>query len=307
MQTRINIYQSESQIVRDAIDKVIVQVYRKKRDFGHKSFLLTGCSAGCGTTYTAINMAVALANAGWKTVLVDCDIRKGMEYKRLNQDVKTGLSDYLTGKVKETIYSTNNEKLDYVPCGNSGESPVRLLATREMELLDSELKENYDFVIYDFPSVNIVPDAGIMIPVVDDVILVVGMNETTKDQLVAAKAKVKETEGKYMGVIANKLELPEYRHYVKDYDYFKSDRLKETHDRRMKRLADSGTVTPDMRKEMSSAVEKIKNNRSADTESVSQESEAGQNPDNQSVDKESTVNQNTNNRSRKRNRNRNRK
>lgn len=283
MQTKINIYQSESQIVRDAIDKVIVQVYRKKRDFGHKSFLLTGCSAGCGTTYTAINMAVALANAGWKTVLVDCDIRKGMEYKRLNQDVKTGLSDYLTGKVKETIYSTNNEKLDYVPCGNNGESPVRLLATREMELLDSELKEKYDFVIYDFPSVNIVPDAGIMIPVVDDVILVAGMNETTKDQLATAKAKVKETEGKYMGVIANKLELPEYRHYVKDYDYFKSDKLKATHDRRMKRLTDSGAAATDLRKEMPVAAEKIE--------------------DNQSVNQESAVKQNTNNRSRKRNRN----
>ena len=317
MQTRINIYQSESQIVRDAIDKVIVQVYRKKRDFGHKSFLLTGCSAGCGTTYTAINMAVALANAGWKTVLVDCDIRKGMEYKRLNQDVKTGLSDYLTGKVRETIYSTNNEKLDYVPCGNSGESPVRLLATREMELLDSELKEKYDFVIYDFPSVNIVPDAGIMIPVVDDVILVAGMNETTKDQLAAAKAKVKETEGKYMGVIANKLELPEYRHYVKDYDYFKSDKLKAAHDRRMKRLTDSGVAATDLGKEMPTATGKIEDNRSVDTESVSQESEAKQNPDNQSasqeseagqikdnqsVNQESTVNQNTNNRNRKRNR-----
>ena len=283
MQTRINIYQSESQIVRDAIDKVIVQVYRKKRDFGHKSFLLTGCSVGCGTTYTAINMSVALANAGWKTVLVDCDIRKGMEYKRLNQDIKTGLSDYLTGKVKETIYSTNNEKLDYVPCGNNDESPVRLLATREMELLDSELKEKYDFVIYDFPSVNIVPDAGIMIPVVDDVILVVGMNETTKEQMAAAKAKVKETEGKYMGVIANKLELPEYRHYVKDYDYFKSDRLKEAHKRRMKRLKASGAAVTGLEKEMPAAAEKIE--------------------DNQSVNQESTVKQNTNNRSRKRNRN----
>lgn len=283
MQTKINIYQSDSQIVRDAIDKVIVQVYRKKRDCGHKSFLLTGCSAGCGTTYTAINMAVALANAGWKTVLVDCDIRKGMEYKRLNQDITTGLSDYLTGKTRDTIYSTNNEKLDYIPCGSNGESPVRLLATREMELLDGELKEKYDFVIYDFPSVNIVPDAGIMIPVVDDVILVAGVNETTKDQLASAKAKVKETEGKYMGVIANKLELAEYRHYVKDYDYFKSDRLKETHDRRMKRLTDSETTTE---------------KQSADIETAEKQSADKENTENQSTDK-NTKNRSRNRRNRK--------
>lgn len=234
MRTKINIYQSDSQIVRDAVDKIIVQVYRKKRENNHKSFLLTGCSAGCGTTNTAINMAVALANSGWHTVLVDCDIRKGMEYKRLNQETDMGLSDYLTGRSADAVYQTNNDRLDYIPCGRGGESPVRLLATKEMEKLDSELKEKYDFVIYDFPSINIVPDAGILIPMADDVILVAAVNETTQNQLASAKARVKETEGKYMGVIVNKLELSEYRHYVKDYDYFKSDRLEKAHNKKMK-------------------------------------------------------------------------
>ena len=80
--------------------------------------------------------------------------------------------------------------------------------------------ENYDFVIYDFPSIENVPDAGIMMSVVDDVILVAAMNETHKEQLESAKAKVKTYPGKYMGVILNKLDLSEYRHYVKNYDYF---------------------------------------------------------------------------------------
>ncbi len=238
MQTSVNIYQSESQIVRDAIDKVIVQVYRKKRESNHKSFLITGCSAGCGSTNTAINMAVALANSGWKTVLVDCDIRKGMEYKRLNQNITTGLSDYLMGRVDEIIYSTNHKRLDYIPCGNNEESPVRLLCTKEMEKLDEKLKEEYEFVIYDFPSIEIVPDAGIMLPVIDDVILVAAVNETSKSQLDSAKLKVKSVEGKYMGTIVNKLEMAEYKHYVKDYDYFKKEKLKKKHNKNLKRAKD---------------------------------------------------------------------
>lgn len=238
MQTVVNIYQSESQIVRDSIDKVIVQVYRKKREKGHKTFLLTGCSAQCGTTNTAINMAVALATSGWKTVLVDCDIRKGMEYKRLNQDIKTGLSDYLIGKTKDVVYKTNHKELDYIPCGNNELSPVRLLCTKEMEKLDQKLKEDYEFVIYDFPSIEIVPDAGIMLPVVDDVILVAAVNETSKSQLDSAKLKIKSVEGKYMGVIVNKLEMTEFKHYVKDYDYFKTETLKKNHDKNLKRAKD---------------------------------------------------------------------
>lgn len=230
----INIYQSENQIVRDAIDRIIIQVYTRKREKNHKSFLITGCSAGCGTTNTAINMSVALANAGWKTVLVDCDIRKGMEYKRLNQQISSGLSDYLFGKTKDTIYKTNIEMLDYIPCGNDTQSPVRILATKEMEKLDKELKENYDFVIYDFPSIEVVPDAEIFIPVVDDVILVAAMNETTNSQLVNAKAKIKK-EGKYMGVIVNKIEISEYKHYVRDFDYFRADKLRKLYKHKMKK------------------------------------------------------------------------
>lgn len=242
MQPKVNIYQSDSQIVRDAIDKVIVQVYQRKREKKHVSFLVTGCSAGCGTTHTAINMAVALANAGWKTVLVDCDIRKGMTYKRLNQEVQYGLSDYLMNNTKQLICETNNELLDYIPCGNNVGSPVRLLCTKEMEKLAIELSEKYEFVIYDFPSIGIVPDAGIMMSVVDDVILVAAVNETSKQQLENAKSKVKSYGNKYMGVILNKLEMTDYSHYVKNYDYFGKDKLRKKHAQDMKKINESKQV-----------------------------------------------------------------
>lgn len=239
MQPKINIYQSENQAIRDAIDKVIVQVYQRKREMEHVSFLVTGCSAGCGTTHTAINMAVALANAGWQTVLVDCDIRKGMPYKRLNQDVEHGLSDYLMNSTERPIFETNNDKLDYIPCGNNVGSPVRLLCTKEMEKLAAELAEKYDFVIYDFPSIEIVPDAEIMMPVVDDVILVAAVNETSKQQLDDAKRKVRSYGDKYMGVILNKLELSDYKHYVKNYDYFGKNKLREKHVQDMKKFKEN--------------------------------------------------------------------
>ena len=239
MQPKIEIYQSDSQIVRDAIDKVIVKVYQRKREKNHRSFLVTGCSAGCGTTHTAINMAVALANAGWKTVLVDCDIRKGMEYKRLNQEVKNGLSDYLMNQGEKPVCMTNIDKLYYIPCGNNVGSPVRLLCTKEMETLVGELNDEYDFVIYDFPSIEIVPDAGIMMSVVDDVILVAAVNETNKQQLDSAKSKVKVCKDKYLGLILNKLELPEYRHYVKNYDYFCEDLLVKKHAKDMKKIQEN--------------------------------------------------------------------
>jgi capsular exopolysaccharide synthesis family protein len=234
MRKTIKVYQSDKRIVLDAIDKIIVRIYRKKHEYGHKAFMITGCSVGCGTTNIAVNIAVALANSGWKTVLVDCDMRKGLEYETINQKADKGLSDYLTDARKDVIYSTDNDKLDYIPCGKSIESPVRLFATPAMEDLDETLKKDYDFVIYDFPSINVVPDAEILFPLVDDVILVAAINETTKKQLEAAKSKAKGADGKYMGVIINKLDMEDFRHYVKNYDYFKADNLKKTYLKRMK-------------------------------------------------------------------------
>lgn len=297
MEPKIEIYQSDSQIVRDAIDKVIVKVYQRKREKNHRSFLLTGCSAGCGTTHTAINMAVALANAGWKTVLVDCDIRKGMTYKRLNQEVNNGLSDYLMKQGEKPVFPTDIDKLYYIPCGNNVGSPVRLLCTKEMETLVRELNDEYDFVIYDFPSIEIVPDAGIMMSVVDDVILVAAVNETSKQQLDSAKSKVKACKDKYLGLILNKLELPEYRHYVKNYDYFRKDLLVKKHAKDMKKIREN-TNNGENEKE-SSFFEKVpvkdivnhlnncKKKSSTDKEDTVKTSEDKTNSDKTNIDKTS--------------------
>lgn len=244
MQTKVDIYQSDSQIVRDAIDKVIVQFYRKKKENKNKSFLFTGCSAGCGTTNIAINIAIALANAGWKTVLIDSDMRKGMEYKRLNEGLEYGLSDYLLGVTTNPIYNTNIKNLDYIACGNSHESPVKLLCSKEMETLDKKLRDEYEYIIYDSPSIDIVPETEVMVPMVDNVILVVAVDETSTPQLKAAKAKVKAVDGKYMGTILNKLDISDYKHYTKQYDYFKTERLERKHKKDIQRILgkESNTV-----------------------------------------------------------------
>lgn len=219
----IEIYRNGDQVINDAIDQVVVEVYKRKRESNAQSFLMTGCSTGCGTTTSAINLSVALANSGWRTILIDCDIRKGMKYKRLNEDARVGLSDFLSGTDGDCIYHTNYNNLDYIPCGSFSESPVRLFCSQVMEQLVEQLEQAYDYIIYDFPSINVVPDAEILMPIVDGVMLIAALNETGKKQLADAKQKV--IPEKYMGVIANKVDPAQYRHFSKDYDYFKEQKL----------------------------------------------------------------------------------
>ncbi|WP_455718582.1 AAA family ATPase, partial [Anaerosporobacter sp.] len=113
----IEFYCNNSQIMNDAIDRIVVEIYSYKKHFGDKSILLSGCGSKSGTTTTAINLAIALSAAGWKTLLVDCDLRKGSKFKKLNENIGVGLTDYLAEKaeVDKVICETNYEYLNYVP------------------------------------------------------------------------------------------------------------------------------------------------------------------------------------------------
>lgn len=222
----------------DAIDRIVVEFHRRKKELGDNSFLITGCSSEVGTTSISINLSIAMANAGWKTVLVDCDMRKNDKYKRLNEEKELGLVDYIEDEngVDDIIYSSGYEQLDYIPCGaTTSISPVRLLCSSRMEKLVEELKGKYDYIIFDFPSIDIVPDADILIPSVDAISLVAAIRKTTKQQLAEAKLKMKLYDQKYAGLIINRVDMSQYRKYNHDFDYFRADNLNEKYEKNMKK------------------------------------------------------------------------
>lgn len=239
MENTINFYRSDSQLMNDAIDRIVVEVHGKKNAGGkeRKTILLTGCSPESGTTTLAINLAIALSNANWKTLLVDCDLRKAMKYKRLGADAKKGLSDYLNQDcgLNSIISGTNYETLDYITCGSVAESPVRLLCSVQMELFLEEVRNKYDYIVFDCPSLNVVSDANILFPYIDGIALVSAINKTSKRQLSDALDKVEKYDEKYYGMLINQVELSDYRKYIKDYDYFRQTNIDKKYRNNLKR------------------------------------------------------------------------
>lgn len=224
MKNMIDFYRNKNQVMNDAFDRVIVEVQMKKNKFGYKTFLITGCNTKVGTTTNAINLAVSMAASGWKTILIDGDLRKCSQYKRLNDVDDIGLSEYLMDKKRldEVVYETNINLLNYIPCGRVDESPVRLFCASEMEDLVKQLKKEYDYIIFDMPSINVTPDANILSTLVDAVILVASLRETSKQQLQDAKKKLENYDAKLIGAIINKVEMSEFKRHIKDFDYFKN-------------------------------------------------------------------------------------
>ncbi len=226
MKKLLDLYRHKNQILNDAFDRIVVNIHLQKQKYGYKSFLLVGTEPMVGTTTIAINLAISLSVSGWKTILVDADMRKNVVYKRLNEDAEKNLSDYLCldAEKEEIIYDTNWELLDYIPCVGREESPVRLLCSSRMEILLRELEVEYDFIVLDLPSLNSSVDSHILAAKSDAVCLVASLNDSSKISLREAKKTLDNIGANTIGVIANKVDKSEYKQHMKNFDYFKKYR-----------------------------------------------------------------------------------
>ncbi len=223
---KLDIYKNDNYILNDAFDQAVMNLHILKKQNGYKSFVVCGCEAGDGTTTVAINLAAALAGSGWKTVLIDGDMRKKNRYKRLNENASEGLSDYLMDRVSldKIIYETTTDNLVYIPCGELIDNPVRLLCSSKMNVAKEELSESYDFIIYDMPAVNAAMDAKVISVNVDATILVSAVGDTTKKGLVEAANALLKVKANLIGTIVNKVDMSQYASYNKDYDYFQNEK-----------------------------------------------------------------------------------
>ncbi len=162
--SRLEIYKNDNYVLNDAFDQAVMNLHVLKKQNGYKSFVICGCEAGDGTTTVSINLAASLASSGWKTVLIDGDMRKKSSFKRLNENVTSGLSDYLLGRAEfeDIICETTTENLSYIACGELLDNPVRLLCSSKMNDVKEQLSEKYDYIIFDMPAVNAAMDAGVI-------------------------------------------------------------------------------------------------------------------------------------------------
>lgn len=223
---KLEIYKNDNYVLNDAFDQAVMNLHIQKKQNGYSSFVICGCEPGNGTTTVAINLAAALASSGYKTVLIDGDMRKKSRYKHLNENFSLGLSDFLMGKTQlnGVIFETTTKNLSYIPCGELIDNPVRLLCSNKMSEAKEELSKSYDYIIFDMPAVNAAMDAKVIAVSVDAVILVSSIGKTSKKGLIYAANYFAEVNANLIGTIINKTDMDQYRAYNEDYDYFQKEK-----------------------------------------------------------------------------------
>ncbi len=185
-----------------------------------RKVIITGSNENMGKTMISTNLSIALAQSGYKVLLIDCDIRKPCVHKLFKDENVIGLTHLLCDEsdIKDTIKKSEVENLYYITAGMTSPNPLKLLLSQEMTDLLNNLSKEYDWIILDTPPVNVVSDALILSNNSDGVILVTEEKITEYKEIAKAIEQVKYVNGNLLGIVLNRASNKSSKKYY-SYSY----------------------------------------------------------------------------------------
>lgn len=174
-------------------------------DHDSKVFVITSALPGAGKTTTSINIAITLAQAGVRTVLVEADLRRPKFAEYLNLEGSVGLTTVLSHRIglDEAIQPWGSFGLDVINSGAVPPNPAELLQSKAMGDLLNQLRDRYDVIIVDSPPLLPVTDAALLAPQGDSTILIVHYGHTTKDQASQSVQRLQSVGVKLQATVLN--------------------------------------------------------------------------------------------------------
>ncbi|KHD44221.1 tyrosine-protein kinase [Streptococcus hongkongensis] len=201
-----------------------------------KVITLTSVQPAEGKSTTSTNLAISFAKAGFKTLLIDADIRNSVMSGTFKANEKyEGLSSYLSGnaELSAVISYTNIPNMMLIPSGQVPPNPTTLLQNSNFNFMIDTVKELFDYVIIDTPPIGLVIDSAIISQKADATILVTEAGVIKRRFIQKAKDQMEQSGVQFLGVILNKVEdtidsYGGYGSYGSYGDYGKSKRKKKS-------------------------------------------------------------------------------
>jgi capsular exopolysaccharide synthesis family protein len=168
-----------------------------------------------GKTTTAMSLAITMAQAGSRTLLVDTDMRRPRIHRVFDFDNARGLSSVLVGEAKldDVIQKTALDDFDVLVCGPTPPNPAELLHTRRFLDLVEELKKRYDRVIFDSSPCMAVTDPVVLGSITDGTVVVMRAGETSRDAVKQALRVLRDAKVHLLGGILNTADMQRKGYY----------------------------------------------------------------------------------------------
>ncbi|NQT95958.1 MAG: CpsD/CapB family tyrosine-protein kinase [Candidatus Omnitrophica bacterium] len=178
---------------------------------------LTSSLPGEGKSFISANLAVATAQSNKKTLLIDCDIRRGGMTRLLGLKEKEGLSNYLAKKdIDFDNLPTCNigiDNLDIMPSGPVPPNPAELLGLNSLAAILSAARKKFDIIYLDMPPVLSVTDPMIVSKQADGAVFIVMAEKTHEKAVSRAYNLLKDAGVNILGAVLNKVPRGIGRHY----------------------------------------------------------------------------------------------
>ncbi|MCP2264683.1 polysaccharide biosynthesis tyrosine autokinase [Promicromonospora thailandica] len=189
---------------------------------GPRTFVISSALPGEGKSTTSVNLAITLADAGSRVLVVDADLRRPSVSNYLGLEGAVGLTTVLIGRASldDAIQPWGHRNLHVLASGQIPPNPSELLGSAAMTSLMDELGERYDVVIVDTAPLLPVTDGAVLAKLIGGAVIVIGAGLTHRQQLAGALDSLAKVGAKVHGIVINRLALEEQGGYhYGDYGY----------------------------------------------------------------------------------------
>lgn len=227
----------------EALRKVRTNLQFVDIDREHRSILVTSAVPQEGKSMTASNLAITLAEAEKRIILLDADLRRPSVAGYMGLPNGVGLTDVLLGRVNldDATQQGGSQLLSVLTSGPVPPNPTALLGSQRLRELLDQLRSRYDLVIVDSPPVLPVADAAVLGAVCDGALVVVRHGKTQHEQLRETVRALRNTGTPILGTVIN--QAPAQRRSYYAYDYTPTgDRRRQRKQRRQGEQVPAGLV-----------------------------------------------------------------
>ena len=192
---------------------------------GCKCIGVISANRGDGKSSIASNLSISLGQINKRVALIDCDLRLPTIAKKFEVSSTPGLSNYLSGGVRDIpIIHEQTRGVDIIPSGNIPPDSTTLISSKEMIDLVNKLKTMYDYIVFDFPPINIVSDAMLLSDIIDGYLVVVRQDSSEFQMIDETIRQMRFADAKIIGFVYNGkggVRKKYYKNrYYKNYKYY---------------------------------------------------------------------------------------
>jgi capsular exopolysaccharide synthesis family protein len=206
------------------------------------TILVTSPNAAEGKSTTAANLAIALAQADNRVLLVDGDMRRPFLHRKFGMSNDVGLTNLLLSREDDAAFvqETAVPNLRLITSGPLPPNPAELIHSERMKHLIEWLGETADYIVVDSPPVLAVTDSVLLSQLASTTLMVVEANKTRQQSLLLALQQIEAVGGHLAGILINKINPRRSGYYYNYYSYYTDDQTHASNTPRPKRKSKLG-------------------------------------------------------------------